>query len=85
MKAVPDRLACPLSSGIGVTIMYHPISKIMYNFIEDYLACKTQALASAKKMADGMVWCADIDEEAIYSQIASPQFRLYEEILQPEV
>ena len=52
MNTVSDRLACRLSSGMGVTIMYHPISIIMNNFIEDYLACKTQALASAKKTAD---------------------------------
>lgn len=81
MKTVSDRLACRLSSGMGVTIMYHPISIIMYNFIEDYLACKTQALASAKKTADDMNWCDSIDDEQIYAQLASPEFRLYEEMV----
>lgn len=53
----------------------------MCNFIEDYLACKTQALASAKKTADSLDWCASIDDEQIYTQLASPEFRLYEEII----
>lgn len=53
----------------------------MYNFIEDYLACKTQALASAKKTADNMNWCDSIDNEQIYAQLASPEFRLYEEMV----
>jgi hypothetical protein len=66
---------------MGVTIMYHPISIIMNNFIEDYLACKTQALASAKKTADNMDWCDSIDNEQIYAQLASPEFRLYEEMV----
>ena len=53
----------------------------MYNFIEDYLACKTQALASAKKMADDMNWSDSIDAEQLYAQLASPEFRLYEEMV----
>ncbi len=53
----------------------------MYNFIEDYLACKTQALASAKKTADNMNWCDSISNEQIYAQLASPEFRLYEEMV----
>lgn len=53
----------------------------MYNFIEDYLVCKTQALASAKKTADNMQWCDSIDNERIYGQLASPEFRLYEEMI----
>lgn len=53
----------------------------MNNFIEDYLACKTQALASAKKMADNKDWSDSIDNEQIYAQLASPEFRLYEEMV----
>ena len=66
---------------MGVTIMYHPISIIMYNFIEDYLACKTQALASAKKRADNKDGWDSVDNEEIYAQLASPEFRLYEEMV----
>ena len=51
----------------------------MRNFIEDYLVDQSQAIATAQKTS--MKWTEELDEEIIYSQIASPQFRLYEEIV----
>ena len=51
----------------------------MRNFIEDYLANPSQAIAAAQK--EPMKWAEGMDEEIIYSQISSPQFRLYEELV----
>lgn len=51
----------------------------MRNFIEDYLANPSQAIAAAQK--ESMKWAEGLDEEIIYSQISSPQFRLYEELV----
>lgn len=51
----------------------------MRNFIEAYLADPSQAVAAAQKTS--MKWAEDLDEKIIYSQIASPQFRLYEELV----
>ena len=51
----------------------------MRNFIEAYLADPSQAIAEAQKVS--MNWAEDVDQEIIYSQIASPQFRLYEELV----
>ena len=51
---------------------------IMKSFIEDYLADPTQAVADARRSADTDTWYDNIDEELIYSQIASPEFHLYE-------
>lgn len=51
---------------------------IMKSFIEDYLADPSQAIADARRSAETETWYDNIDEELIYSQIASPEFRLYE-------
>lgn len=51
----------------------------MSNFIEDYLANPSFAVAEAKNRP--MSWAEDIDEEMIYSQISTPQFRLYEAVV----
>ena len=51
----------------------------MRNFIEDYLQNPSLAVASAQNTPMG--WTEDIDEDMIYSQLASPEFRLYEEII----
>lgn len=53
----------------------------MNDFIEDYPGNKTQALNVAKAEADTRRWFDEVDEEAIYSQLASPEFSLYMEML----
>ena len=50
----------------------------MKSFIKDYLADPSQAIADARRSAETDTWYDNIDEELIYSQIASPEFRLYE-------
>lgn len=52
----------------------------MYDFIENYPADKMQAIAAAKNMADSRRWFDTIDEDVIYSQIASAEFTLYLEM-----
>ena len=53
----------------------------MNNFVEDYPGNKDQVLASAIKEARERVWWNEIDENLIYNQIASPEFKLYQEII----
>lgn len=53
----------------------------MYNFIEDYLKNPSQAVSSAVRKINESAGLENIDPEDIYSEIASPQFRLYEEII----
>ena len=51
---------------------------IMKSFIEEYLQNPAQAIADARQTATTDNWYDNIDEEMIYAQIASPEFRLYE-------
>ena len=51
----------------------------MRNFIEDYLVNPSQAIAAAQKAS--LNWAENLDEEIIYSQLASPQFHLYEKVV----
>ena len=53
----------------------------MRSFVEDYLLDPTQAIANARQSTHADTWSDNIDEDMIYSQIASPEFRLYEAIL----
>ena len=53
----------------------------MRNFIEDYLNSPTDAIASASEVSAILEWAGNIDEEHIYEQISSPEFRLYEEMI----
>lgn len=53
----------------------------MRNFIEDYLDNPSQAVASAADNRTQLDRFDNIDEDMIYKQIASPEFRLYEEII----
>lgn len=52
----------------------------MRNFIEDYLTSPSQVVADARRELIGKPWYDMIDEEQIYKDISSPEFRLYEEI-----
>ena len=50
----------------------------MNTFIEDYLVDPAQAIAKAYASLDS----SDLfDEETIYRELSSPEFRLYEEIV----
>lgn len=52
----------------------------MCNFIEDYTTDPAQAIMSAKALADKKFEDIVIDDELIWRQLGSPEFRLYEEI-----
>lgn len=51
----------------------------MSTFIEDYLSNPSLAIAEAENRP--MSWADEVDEDLIYSQISSPQFRLYEAVI----
>jgi hypothetical protein len=51
----------------------------MCTFIEDYLDSPSAAIARA--MSEQQNRFNDIDENLIYQQLASPEFRLYEDII----
>lgn len=53
----------------------------MCNFIKDYPQNPTQTILDAKTLADRKFKDFIIDEELIWSQISSPEYRLYEEII----
>lgn len=52
----------------------------MCNFVKDYPQNPTQTILNAKALADQKFNDVDFDEEMIWSQLSSPEFRLYEEI-----
>jgi GTP-binding protein EngB required for normal cell division len=54
---------------------------IMKSFIEDYLQNPAQAIAAARQTVDTESWYENIDEDMIYAQISSPEFRLYEAMI----
>lgn len=56
-------------------------SKIMCNFIEAYPGDQSQVIAMALEEAGSRKWFDEVDDELIYSQISSPEFRLYEQII----
>ena len=53
----------------------------MKSFIEDYLQNPGQAIAEAAISSKFMAWSDNVDENVIYAQLASPEFRLYEDIV----
>ena len=53
----------------------------MKSFIEDYLQNPGQAIAEAALVSKSLDWSNTIDEDLIYAQIASAEFRLYENIV----
>lgn len=52
-----------------------------HNFIEDYLQNPSHAVSAACAALSSSDWCGNVDEETIYSQLASPEFRLYQEMI----
>lgn len=57
----------------------------MGTFIEDYLNNPTLAISAAMNQLDRTDRFDNINEDDIYSQIASGEFRLYEEIIFSDV
>ena len=53
----------------------------MRTFIEDYLQDPAQTIAAARQTADSESRFDNIDENIIYHQFASGEFRLYEEMI----
>ena len=53
----------------------------IHDFIEGYLSDPAQAVSDARNEADQRLWYDEFDDEMIYREIASPEFRLYEEIV----
>ena len=53
----------------------------MNSFIVAYLSNPAQAIAEARKAAAEKSWCDEIDDEKIYAQLATPEFRLYEQMI----
>ena len=51
----------------------------MRNFINDYLQNPSQAVISLESQADD--WSQHVDEDAVYAAIATPEFRLYAEMI----
>ncbi len=57
----------------------------MNNFIEDYLYNPTQAISAARERAAIRFRSVQYDEEQIYNEMASPEFRLYEAVVMSDV
>ena len=53
----------------------------IHNFIEGYLSDPAQAVSDARNEADQRFSYDEFDDEMSYSDIASPEFHLYEEII----
>lgn len=53
----------------------------MCTFIDDYLKDPSKAILTARQNAERRFCDIDCPEETIYSQLSSPEFRLYEEVL----
>lgn len=53
----------------------------MRTFIEDYLSDPSKAIENARERASIRFANETFDEERIYEEISSPEFRLYEEVV----
>ncbi len=53
----------------------------MRTFIYDYLKDPSQAIADARQKTFNKFWNDGFPEDMIYAEIASPEFRLYEEVI----
>lgn len=53
----------------------------MKTFIEEYLQNPSQAIANAKNLSENLLWSNSIDEDNIYAQLSTGEFRLYEEMV----
>jgi hypothetical protein len=50
------------------------------NFIEDYLQNPSQAVANARLSAEERFGAISCPDDVVYSQLSSPEYRLYEQI-----
>lgn len=70
----------------GMTKFNAKTITLMNSFIADYLQDPSLAVAAGQASCRQTIWLDNIDEEEIYRQLASGEFRLYEEIvLSPEI
>ncbi len=53
----------------------------MRTFLYDYLQDPSQAIADARQKVYYKFFDQEISEDKIYEEIASPEFRLYEEMI----
>ena len=53
----------------------------MNNFVEDYPGAKSRTLAAAKSEADSRKYFDQVDEDDIYRQLSSPEYKLYLEMI----
>ena len=63
----------------GMTKFNTKTITLMNSFIADYL--QDPSLAAAQTSCRHTMWLDNIDEDEIYRQLASGEFRLYEEIV----
>lgn len=65
----------------GMTKFNAKTITLMNSFIADYLQDPSMAVAGAKAYYSQSMKFDNIDEEEIYRQLSSGEFRLYEEIV----
>ncbi len=53
----------------------------MCTFMQTYLQDPSQAIADARINAYNRFWVDQFDEDKIYAELSSPEFRLYEEVV----
>lgn len=53
----------------------------MCNFIDDYLYNPSKAVAAAAEKSRSQKCYDSVEEESIYKELASPEYRLYEAIV----
>lgn len=53
----------------------------MNNFVEDYPGAESRTIAAAKAEADNRQWFDQVDEEEVYRQLSSPEYKLYMEMV----
>ena len=61
--------------------MYNLITIDMGTFIEEYLQDPSRAISSALEQLAKTNRFEQVDDESIYNELATGQFRLYEEII----
>lgn len=53
----------------------------MESFISAYLMNPSSAIAEGRLACNASGWSDNMDDDMIYAQLGSPEFRLYEEIV----
>ena len=68
-----------MNLGESVSVKWTLKFKVMCNFIEDYLNNPSLAVAKARRASRS--WFDQVDDEAVYAQLSTPQFALYTEMI----